>query len=70
MDSKSVSGIRPMALARAASMLAGLVGFALGAFLTKPFDSKKPEAIQLIHRSVGDAEYSLPLLDKPQLNIA
>lgn len=52
------------------SLLAGLVGFAGGAFLTKPFGNKKPRAIQLIHQSVGDAEYSLPLLDKPQLNIA
>ena len=54
----------------AASVVAGLAGFALGALLTKPFEGKKPEAIQLIHQSVGDAEYSLPLLDKPQLNIA
>lgn len=52
------------------SLLAGLAGFAGGAFLTKPFGNKKPQAIQLIHQSVGDAEYSLPLLDKPQLNIA
>ena len=52
------------------SVLTGLAGFAVGAFLTKPFQNKKPQAIRLIHQSVGDAEYSLPLLDKPQLNIA
>ena len=52
------------------SLLAGLAGFAVGAFLTRPFQHKKPQAIQLIHQVVGDAEYSLPLLDKPQLNIA
>jgi hypothetical protein len=52
------------------SFLAGLVGFAVGVFLCKPFEDKKPHAVQLIHQTVGDVEYSLPLLDKPQLNIA
>lgn len=52
------------------AFLAGLAGFALGAFLCKPFENKKSQAIQLIHQTVGDVEYSLPLLDKPQLNIA
>ena len=52
------------------SVLAGLAGFGVGVLLTKPFQSKRPQAIQRIHQSVGDAEYSLPLLDKPQLNIA
>jgi hypothetical protein len=51
------------------TMVAGL-GFLVGAILTKPFENKRQEAIQLIHQSVGDAEYSLPLLDKQQLNIA
>lgn len=52
------------------ALVAGLAGFAVGTILTRPFQDKKPEAIQLIHQSVGDTEYSLPLLDKPQLNIA
>ena len=51
------------------TMVAGL-GFLVGAILIKPFENKRQEAIQLIHQSVGDAEYSLPLLDKQQLNIA
>ena len=54
----------------AVTLLAGLAGFALGTFLTKPFQNKKPQAIQLIHQSVGNAEYSLALLDKSRLNIA
>ncbi|MDB5242419.1 MAG: hypothetical protein JWP57_3044 [Spirosoma sp.] len=51
------------------AVIAG-IAFIVGVILTRPFENKKPEAIQLIHRTVGDAEYSLPLLDKPQLNIA
>ena len=54
----------------AVALLVGFSGFAVGAFLTELFQDKKPQAIRLIHQSVGDAEYSLPLLDKPQLNIA
>lgn len=50
--------------------LVSAMGFLVGAILTRPFENKKPAAIQLIHRAVGDAEYSLPLLDKPKLNIA
>jgi hypothetical protein len=52
------------------SLMAALLGFAVGVVLTKPFQDKKPEAIELIHQTVGDTEYSLPLLDKPQLNMA
>ena len=52
------------------SLVAGLAGFAVGVLLTEAFQDKKPQAIRIIHRSVGDAEYSLPLLDKPQLNLA
>ncbi|WP_080239496.1 hypothetical protein [Spirosoma rigui] len=52
------------------SLLAALLGFGVGVVLTKPFQDKKPEAIELIHQTVGDTEYSLPLLDKPHLNIA
>jgi hypothetical protein len=51
-------------------LLAGLAGFGAGAFVSQLYQDKKPQAIQLIHQTVGDAEYSLPLLTKPQLNLA
>ncbi|AKD56270.1 hypothetical protein [Spirosoma radiotolerans] len=51
-------------------LLLGLAGFALGAVLSKLYQDKKPQAIRLIHQTVGDVEYSLPLLTKPQLNLA
>ncbi|QDK79171.1 hypothetical protein EXU85_11365 [Spirosoma sp. KCTC 42546] len=50
--------------------LLGLVGFGAGAVLNKLYQDKKPVAIRLIHQTVGDTEYSLPLLTKPQLNLA
>ncbi|CCH51438.1 hypothetical protein BN8_00362 [Fibrisoma limi BUZ 3] len=46
------------------------VGMVIGLWATRPFSNKKPRAISIIHRSVGDAEYSLPLLDKAELNLA
>lgn len=52
------------------ALIAGFIGFAGGALLSKPFQDKKMQAIQLIHQTVGDVEHSLPLLDKPHLNIA
>ncbi|GAB2561645.1 hypothetical protein [Spirosoma areae] len=51
-------------------LLMGAAGFGAGAFLSKLYQDKKPLAIQLIHQAVGDVEYSLPLLTKPQLNLA
>lgn len=51
-------------------LLLGVAGFALGAVLSKLYQDKKPQAIRLIHQTVGDAEYSLPLLTKTQLNLA
>lgn len=51
-------------------IVAGLAGFSAGAFLNKLYQDKKPLAIRLIHQTVGDTEYSLPLLTKPQLNLA
>lgn len=51
-------------------MLAGFVGFGMGVILSKLYQDKKPHAIRLIHQTVGDVEYSLPLLTKPQLNLA
>lgn len=52
------------------SLLLGIAGFGLGAVLSKLYQDKKPQAIRLIHQTVGDVEYSLPLLTKPQLNLA
>ena len=52
------------------AILMGLIGFGAGAVLSKLYQDKKPQAIRLIHQTVGDTEYSLPLLSKPQLNLA
>lgn len=52
------------------SILIGAVGFGVGVFVSKLYQDKKSQAIQLIHQTVGDVEYSLPLLTKPQLNLA
>jgi len=49
---------------------AAFIGLGVGAWLTGLYRSQKPLAVQLIHQTVGDAEYSLPLLDKPNLNLA
>lgn len=51
-------------------VIAGLVGLCIGAFLTKLYQSKKPQAIIWIHRTVDESEYSLHLLEKKELNIA
>ncbi|UFH51890.1 hypothetical protein [Spirosoma sp. KNUC1025] len=51
-------------------ILAGVVGFGAGFFFSKLYQNKQPQAIRLIHQTVGDVEYSLPLLTKPQLNLA
>lgn len=51
-------------------LLFGAVAFGLGIFLGKLYQDKQPQAIRLIHQLVGDTEYSLPLLNKPQLNLA
>ncbi|MFC5412627.1 hypothetical protein ACFPMF_25100 [Larkinella bovis] len=50
--------------------LAGAVGFAVGAWYTGLFQSKKQQAISILHRTLGEAEYSLPLLEKQELNLA
>ncbi|GAB3181778.1 DUF4175 family protein [Telluribacter humicola] len=55
----------PIAIGAAA--LAGLAG---GGFWSKIYQNKKPLAVQILHQKVGDTEYSLHLLDKPELNIA
>jgi len=50
--------------------LAAAAAFGAGALVSKPYQNQKPKAISIIHRTVGDVEYSLPLLDKPELNMA
>ena len=47
-----------------------VAGFSAGIFLSRLYQDKKPLAVRLIHQHVGDAEYSLPLLTKPTLNLA
>ncbi|MBC7890745.1 MAG: hypothetical protein H7Y12_00910, partial [Sphingobacteriaceae bacterium] len=61
----SALGVSP-----ALALGAGLVGLGAGAFFRNGFRAKKPEAIRLIHQTVGEAEYSLHLLDVSQPNIA
>ena len=48
----------------------GILTFAGLAFWTKLFQNKKKEAIQLIHKKLGDTEYSLELLNIEQPNLA
>ena len=52
-----------------ASLALGIV-FAGMAFQQKLFQSKKAEAIKLIHQKLGDTEYSLELLNVEQPNLA
>lgn len=52
------------------SILAALGGFAIGAYFTGIFQNKRNEAIQLIHQTVLDTEYSLQLLEVKNPNIA
>lgn len=52
------------------SILAALGGFAIGAYFTGIFQNKRNEAIQLIHQTVLDTEYSLQLLEIKNPNIA
>jgi len=50
-------------------LVAALV-FGVGMVAQNVFVDKKPEAVSLIHQAVGEAEYSLNLLDKAELNLA
>lgn len=52
------------------AVVAGLLGLGLGVWLTGLYRDPKPQAIRLIHQTVGDVEYSLSLIDKPQPNMA
>ncbi len=49
---------------------AALVAILAGVFITKIYQSKKSEALTLIHQKVQNTEYSLALLDKENLNLA
>lgn len=48
----------------------GILTFAGIAFWVKLFQDKKKEAVQLIHKKLGDTEYSLELLNIEQPNLA
>ncbi|WP_018620450.1 DUF4175 family protein [Spirosoma luteum] len=52
------------------ALVLSVAGFGAGVFLSRLYQDKKPQAVRLIHQHVGDAEYSLPLLTKPTLNLA
>ena len=52
------------------ALLLSAVGGITGLLLGHIHQPHRPAAVALIHRVVGDAEYSLPLLDKTTLNIA
>jgi hypothetical protein len=47
-----------------------VVGLAVGVLSTQLYQSKKQEALSLIHQKVKGTEYSLGLLDKEQPNLA
>ncbi|TAE29386.1 MAG: hypothetical protein EAZ91_12620 [Cytophagales bacterium] len=61
---------RGLGLDVAWAVLVGATGFMLGLLLGNAHRPRRPAAVALIHQTVGDAEYSLPLLDKSALNIA
>lgn len=52
------------------TLFASSVGLLAGLLLGHVHQPRLPAAVALIHQTVGDAEYSLPLLDKPTLNVA
>ena len=51
-------------------VMAGLLGLLAGLAWQRIDRNKRPQAMHLIHQRVADAEYSLHLLDKPNLTIA
>ena len=52
------------------AVLAAVLGLGIGIWITKLYQNKKPQAISLIHQTIGESEYSLHLLEKEELNIA
>ncbi|SKB46292.1 hypothetical protein [Dyadobacter psychrophilus] len=53
-----------------ASIFAAFAGLCTGILLTEIYKNRREKAISLIHNHVGETEYSLHLLEKPDLNIA
>ena len=51
-------------------VMAAFAGLGIGVYLTKLYQNKKPQAINWIHQTVDESEYSLHLLEKEELNIA
>ena len=51
-------------------VVASLLAFGITAYFTKLFADKQTDAVKLIHKTVGDTEYSLQLLNVSQPNIA
>ena len=51
-------------------VVASLLAFGITAYLTQLFTDKQNDAVKLIHKTVGDTEYSLQLLNVSQPNIA
>lgn len=52
------------------ALVLGGLGFGVMAYQTQLFRNRQPQAIEVIHQKLNNTEYSLHLLDKPQLNIA
>jgi hypothetical protein len=52
------------------SSMVGSTGWLIGIWITKAFTDKRKAAISLIHTHNADAEYSLDLLDRDDLNVA
>lgn len=58
------------ALSHMVSILAAIAGLCVGIWLTGVYKNSREKAISLIHNQLGETEYSLHLLEKPELNIA
>ncbi|GAB3253904.1 DUF4175 domain-containing protein [Larkinella harenae] len=63
-------GARLLGFSPVWAVVMGGLGFGMGAWLTRLFTDKKTQAVAILHQAVGDAEYSLALLTKNELNIA
>lgn len=69
----AISGYLLAATFSASALLPAFVavmGLLAGLLLNRVYENKRPQAIELVHQRVADAEYSLHLLDKPELNMA
>ena len=50
--------------------MAGAAGFLGGLFWHKIYQNNRPDAIQVLHQTLGETEHSLALLDKPNPTLA